>query len=374
MTSTGDGLDGPSYGFIHVAGLDSLSLSRGLLGGEDQVILTPESGRFGLYRKTGIEESGMQFSETRLPQRLPHGFREGSFEVNVLQPATQIRMNRSVQMTNAANTSFNFDIIRTVRLLGTDAIGRMFGDALSLSLEQLSVSVVGFETINTLYNHGAPLTRESGLVSLGIRSMYSASQEIVMIVPFRSGDDSELGPTICSDFFGASPHGRLRMLPQAALLRADSKSRCQIGVSRNRVQPFLGAIDFRLGLLTLMTFNLPPSPWEYDYISNAYCETSEASALDFVSTHKHPQKDVDTPYSGEVVRAYNHGFTVPGQVPTARFYEFDIFSPAKTLNRGESLSHHQCTVHINADNETLAYIAKSVLGVDYTNVYEKILR
>ena len=374
MTSTSDGLDGPSYGFIHVAALDALQASRGLLGGEEQIMLSPESGPFGLYRKTETEESELRFSETRIPRRLPYGFQEGPFTVDVVPPATQIRMCRSVQMTNAANTVFNLDIIRTVRMLNAETIGKIFGDSVSLSLEQMDVSVVGFETINTLYNHGTPLTRKDGLVSIGIRSMFNSSQEMVMVVPFREGDDTELGTTICSDFFGASPHGRLRMLPEAALIRADSKSRCQVGVSRNRVGPFLGAIDFRIGHLTLMTFNLPPRPWECDYISNAYCETNDTSSRDFVSIRKHPLREEDAPYSGEVVRAYNHGFTVPGQSPIARFYEFDVFSPAKALNRGESLTHHQCTVHINADNETLSYIAKTVLGVDYINVYEKILR
>ena len=373
MTSTGDGLDGSSYGFIHVAELDALQSSRGLLGGEDQIILSPEGGPFGLYRKTGVEKSETQFSETRLPRRLPHGFQEESFTVDMVPPATQIRMCRSVQMTNVANTMFNFDIVRTVRLLSGDSIGRIFDDSVSLSLEQMDVSFVGFETINTLYNHGAPLSRKTGLVSIGIRSMFNSSQDMAMIIPFRSGDDTELGPTICSDFFGASPHGRLRMLPRAALLRADSKSRCQVGVSRSRVVPVLGAVDFRTGFLTLIAFNMPDCPWEYDYISNAYCETTDASSHDFVSIRKYPQKEEDAPYSGEVVRAYNHGFTVPGQVPTARFYEFDVFSPAKALNRGESLTHHQYTLHINADNETLSFIAKTVLGVDYSHVYEKII-
>ena len=163
------------------------------------------------------------------------------------------------------------------------------------------------------------------------------------------------------------------MLPQAALLRADSKSRCQVGVSRNRALPFLGSIDFRLGLLTLMTFNLPQNPWELDYLSNAYYETTHNSVPNFVSARKQPVRN-ESLYSGEVIRAYNHGFTVPGQVPTARFYEFDVFSPAKMLTQGESITHHQFTVHINADNQTLEYLAKTILGVDYSNVYEKIIR
>ena len=374
MTSTSDGLDGPSYGLIHVAELDALQTSRGLLGGEDQILLSPENGQFGLYRETEVDEHESRFSMSRNPRRLPKGFQEGQFTVDMAPPASpQIRMRRSVQITNAAGTMFDFDIARTVRLLGVETIYQIFGDSVAMSLEQTDVSYVGFETINTLYNHGSPLKRENGLVSIGIRGMFNSNQEMAMIVPFRSSEDTGLGPAVCSDFFEASPHGRLRMLPQAALLRADSKSRCQVGISRNRAVPFLGAIDFRAGLLTLMTFNMPPNPWELDYVSNAYCETTDNSVLDFVSTRKHPLREKDAPYSGEVVRAYNHGFTVPGRPPTAQFYEFDVFSPARTLNQRESLIHHQFTIHINADNQTLTYIVKAVLGVDYGCVYEKII-
>ena len=192
MTSTGDGLDGPSYGLIHVAELDALQSSRGFFGGEDQIILSPEGGPFGLYRKTETEESESRFSVTRIPRRLPHGFQEGPFTVDMAPPASQIRMRRSVQVTNAADTVFNFDIVRTIRLLNAETIDRIFGNSAAISLEQADVSFVGFETINTLYNHGMPWMRKNGLVSLGIRSMFNSSQEMVMVVPFRGGDDAEL--------------------------------------------------------------------------------------------------------------------------------------------------------------------------------------
>jgi len=385
MTSTGDGLDGTSYGLIHVAGIDAKDPSRNFFGGEDQLMLSPEGGLFSLYD----ESKPSAFSTSRHHCR-PQGFQEGPFTVDTVPP-DPIRMRRSVRMTNAIGTMFDFDIVRTVRLLNSADIDRIFGNPVAVSLEQADVSFVGFETINTLHNHGAPLARESGLVSIRIRSMFNSGQETVAIVPFRVGDDAELGPTICADFFGTAPHGRLRFLPQAALLRADSKYRCQIGASRKRVLPFLGSLDFRIGLMTLTTFTLPPEPWEYDYLSNAYCETADNAAPDFVSTQEYfhrksavcqtneaeivPEADSKAQlYSGEVIRAYNHGPSTPGETPTVRFYAFDVFSPAWKLNRGESLTHHQFTAHINADNQTLAYIARTVLGVDYDRVYEKIFR
>ena len=390
MTSTGDGLDGTSYGLIHVAAIDAAQVGPAFcfFGGEDQLTLSPKGGPFSLYYET--EAAG--FSSARDHPHPPHGYREGPFVVDTAPPDPQIRMRRTVQMTNLAGALFDFDIVRTVRLLEHGDIERFLGHPVAVSLEQSDVSFVGFETTNSLHNRGQPLVRESGLVSLRIRSMFNSGQNTVVIVPFRIGDAVELGPTVCADFLGASPHGRLRVLPQAALLRADSKYRCQIGVSRRRALPILGSVDFRTGLLTLTTFNLPTKPWQRDYPCNDYCETTGNAVVDFVSAREYflaestatasdendgeivlERSPEDTPYSGEVVRVYNHGPAHPGEQPTAQFYEFNVFSPATELNRGESLTHHQFTAHINADNQTLAYLVRTILGVEYERVYEKMI-
>ena len=389
MTSTGDGLDGTSHGLIHVAGIEAEDPALGFFGGEDQFSLSPESGPLSLYDEPKPASSTARHHVHRL-----RGAQEGPFMVDTVPP-DPIRMRRAVRITNLVGATFDFDIVRTVRLLSSADVDRIFGNPVAVSLEQADVSFVGFETINTLHNHGSPLVRKSGLVSMRIRSMFNSGQETVAIVPFRVGNDAELGPSVCADFFGTSPHGRLRILPQAALLRADCKFRCQVGVSRKRVLPFLGAVDFRIGLMTLTTFSLPQEPWEHDYLSNAYCETADDATTDFISTREYFQRESvprqtnetkeeeenaldggswDKLYSGEVVRAYNHGPSTPGETPTARYYEFDVFSPAKELNRGESLTHHQFTAHINADNQTLAFIARTVFGVDYDHVYDKIIR
>ena len=398
MTSTADGLDGTSYGLIHVAAIDAGPVELGFcfFGGEDQFAISPESGPFSQYHgtETGKSTPGLGGGTTIRP-RPPRGFQEGPFMIDTLPPTPQIRMRRSVEMTNVAGTTFNFDIVRTVRLLNSGDFDRVFGDAVAVSLEQADVSVIGFETINTLHNHGAPLIRESGLVSIQIRSMFNIGLNTIAIVPFRTGDDIELGPAFCADFFGSAPHGRLRSLPQAALLRADSKFRCQIGVSRKRALPFLGSLDFRAGLMTLVTFTIPRNPYRHDYLSNSYCETLSNGVADFVNTRERrptataarrtgkakaktadlfDDNPADSLYAGEVVRAYNHGPSAPGETPTARFYGFDVFSSAKALDRGESLTHHQYTAHINADNQTLAYIARNVFGVEYDQVFEKMMR
>lgn len=399
MTSTCDGLDGGSFGLINVKAIDSEEVddSFAFYGGEDQLTLSPEGGPFSLYYAT---IAGDKFSGPPELLAMPTGYREGAFSVDSLPQDPEVRMRRTLKMTNLAGMQFDLDLVRTVHLLAPREISGAFGDAVAVTLEQADVDYVAFSCSNTMINRGAAHSKLSGLVSLRLRSMFNSGQNTIAVIPYRRGSDEELGPAVCTDFFGSAPHGRIRMLPQAALLRADSKYRCQVGISRRRAMPCLGAIDFREGTLTLVTFELPRRPWEENYLCNAYCETVSNTTADFVNAREfylsqtvleenlgavtpeeHAREealfevvDEETPYSGEVVRAYNHGPTIPGEEPTSRFFEFDIFSPARSLVKGESLTHRQYTLHISADNRTLAFLVRNTLGVEYEQVFEKMIR
>lgn len=405
MTSSCDGLDGHSFGLINVKEIDNdeIDLSYSFYGGEDQFTLSPEGGPFSLYYAVDHNEPTLA---KRDHIRMPVGFQEGPFFVDSIPTTPEVRMRRSLHMTNLAGAIFDLDIVRTVRLMELSDIWRVFGDKLGVSLEQTDVSYVGFSTTNSVLNCGMPHSKLSGLVSVRIRSMFNSGQNTVAVIPYRQGSEKQLGPPACADFFGAGPHGQFRMIPEAALLRADSRFRCQIGVSRKRALPFLGAIDFREGALTLIAFDLPEAPWEQNYLCNAYCETVSNTVADFVNAREYyviqagqlamaeefiePSDDIDDdeailevsrvespdsdPYSGEVVRAYNHGPSFPGEVLSGRFYEFDVFSPARELRKSEALTHRQYTLHINADNQTLAYLVQEVLGIDYEQVFDKMIK
>lgn len=384
MTSASDGLDGNSYGLINVREIESTETrttvppSAIAYGGEDQLTLSPNGGPFSLYYSVKSPSDPEAV-------RLPSGYQEGPFVVDSVPPDPEVRMRRSVSVKNSVGAVFNLDIVRTVKLLESADISDAFGHSVAVTLEQTDVSYVGFKTINSMLNCGQPLSRSGGLVSLQIRSMFNSSPNAVAILPFREGDKSQLGPNVCVDFFGTSPHGRIRMLPEAALLRADSKYRCQVGVSRRRVLPYVGAIDFREGVLTLQTFDLPMRPWEWDYLSNEYCEAQDESDSDFVQAREFYSKATATvvgdalpydaaPYKGEVARVYNNGPVAPNETNFGQYYEFDVYSPALELEKGEHLTHRQYTLHVNADNRTLAFLAKTVLGVDYDKVYAKMMR
>jgi hypothetical protein len=425
ITSSCDGLDGYSFGFVNVQEIDKDATKQNntefdneianafeLYGGEDQFTLSPESGVFNLYHNQFSKSQDIRdpnLSELSAGNSSNNGFTDGKFVTDTEPPDPEIRMRRSVEFSNSIGTRFNLDISRVVRLLELGVVGDVFGSSVAVALEQADTSYVAFQTANTIVNRGFPILRELGLVSMKIRNMLNTGIDSVAIIPFRVGRDIELGQSFSADLFGFAPHSQFRKLPQAVLLRADCKYHCQIGISRNRAIPFLGSVDFRSGNLTLVAFSLPECAWEHDYLSNAFCEVEvdvvdeldSGAGIDFVSTRnnniylreseiirqnseriKSQVRDSDKFqidefglfYSGEVVRAYNCGVSDSDINSIFRYCEFDVFSAARELQKNESLSHQQYTLHISADNKTLATIIKDVLGVSYEQTYEKMLR
>jgi hypothetical protein len=312
MTSTCDGIDGNSFGLINVKAIDAGKTDwfYNSHGGEDQFIFLPETG---------------------------------TFVIDSLPQPSVLRMRRSVRLNADHGNRAELDIIRTVRLLERHEIHFAFGNAAAISLDQMDVSFVGFVTVNSIVNSAIRSPSWSHPVSIQVRGMFNSGQSTVAIIPFQSVNENELESAVPvdTDFFGSSPHGRLRFLPSAVLLRTDGKLRCQVTTSRNQIKPVLGAIDFREGTLTLVAFDLELPYWDE---------------------------------SEQTVRAYNHGPSFPGETEFAQFYEFNIFSLIHELPHGETQTLHQYTLHINADNRTLTYLVQEVLGVEYEQVYEKMMK
>ena len=120
--------------------------------------------------------------------------------------------------------------------------------------------MVAYETINTITNQGPPMTKEKGLVSIWILSMLNASPKTVIIVPYKSGDEQQLGPVVKSDYFGTIPPERLKITPEAILFSADANYRSKIGTSQKRGKNTLGEVDFQANVLTLANFTMPEDP------------------------------------------------------------------------------------------------------------------
>ena len=94
--------------------------------------------------------------------------------------------------------------------------------------------MVAYETDNQLTNRGAPMTQATGLVSIWLLSMLNAGPQAVTILPYKPGDEAQLGPIVRDDYFGSVPGDRLKILPQAVLFRDDAGFRSKLGISHAR--------------------------------------------------------------------------------------------------------------------------------------------
>jgi hypothetical protein len=205
--------------------------------------------------------------------------------------------------------------------------------------------MVGFQTINTITNRGAAMTRERGLVSIWSLGQFPAGARTHIIVPYKSGEIAELGPIANTDYFGRIPADRLRVSAEAVWFLGDGKFRSKIGVPQPRVKPVVGSIDTQAGVLTLVHFTMPSEPTAYSYVNNEWGKQEE-------------------PYRGDVVNSYNDGPPEPGKQAMGGFYEIESLSPAAQLPTGKSITHTQTTFHIEGDAAQLAQVARAALGVD----------
>lgn len=350
MTSTCGGDEGLSFGFINAdyiaEGKTNLHFNN--YGGEERLWLSPEGGPFSLWFKPGVEQ-------TLADWYTPPGFNVGAWEVTSRPSDPYCRMTVSMEVRNASDSAFDLKLTRTVRMLEAEGLARLIGREPAGLVTQHRLKSVAFETENELTNQGQPMTAERGLISIWILGMLNASPKTVVIVPYRQGPESELGKVVESGYFGQVPSERLKVTDDAILFSADANFRSKIGTSQRRAKPVLGSIDFENNVLTIVHFNMPEDPAQHRYMNNQWVV---------------PQPQ---PYVGDVVNAYNDGPPAPGAAQMGKFYEIESLSPAKELDRGQSLVHLHRTIHIQGELAVLDRIARQVLGTNLESVRRAML-
>jgi len=349
MTSTCGGPDWPSFGFVNRPFIEAESSDPRFnnYGGEERMWLSPEGGQFSLWFAPGAEQT-MENWYT------PPALNEGAWEVGSLPHEPDCMMTTTMQLANASGTQFQLDVARDVRLLYLEDFREWFGDAAAKHAGHRAVKMIGYETANQVLNQGPPLGDETGLVSIWILGMLRAGPQTVVIVPYKPGDESDVGPAIRSDYFGQVPADRLKVLPEVALFRADGGYRAKIGTSQARARNVLGSIDFAAGVLTIVRFSMPEDPTQQKYMNNLWGG---------------PHED---PYAGDVANAYNDGPNPAGEQLGA-FYEIESLSPALPLDTGQTLVHRHRTIHLSGELARLDKIAREVLGVDLETVNREML-
>jgi hypothetical protein len=332
MTSTVGGGAAPSHGWTNDELVDSGELGPHInaFGGEDRLWLGPEGGQFSIFFAKGDPFDLEHWQTPPLVDTEPWPVVERS--------PRHVAFRRGGRLVNHAGTALDVQVDRTVRLLDATAVSQRLGADVPVG-----VRWVAFESENRLTNVGKiAWTREGGLLSVWILGMFKPSPETRVVIPYREGEESDLGPVVNDAYFGKVPADRLLTRDGVLFFRGDGRYRSKIGLSPRRARPVLGSYDPLRGLLTIVTFDKPEG------------------ALDYVNSMWEIQKE---PFAGDVVNSYNDGPPAPGAKPLGPFYELETSSPAAALAPGEGLTHVHRTFHFQGEARDLDALARRLLGV-----------
>jgi hypothetical protein len=337
-TSTAAGASGASFGWLNRELIASHKLvpHMNAYGGEDRFWLGPEGGQFSLFFAPGAPQDLVHWQTPAPIDAEPFTLAEKATDRALLR--------KSMRVTNASGTTFDVDVEREVRLYPAAQTWKQAG----VTGASPRVAVVGFETRNRITNKGAaPWRHETGLPSIWIAGTFSPSPSTIIVVPFRPGPESELGPIVNDKYFGKVPADRLVVKGAAIYFRGDGQQRGKIGVSPARARPVLGSYDADGHVLTVVTYTLPDG------------------ARDYVNSLWEPQRE---PYRGDANNSYNDGPPAPGKKPLGPFYELESSSPAAALAPGAAAEHVHRTLHFVGAPEDLDPIARASLGVGIADI------
>jgi hypothetical protein len=341
-TSTIGGASAPSYGWINreLAASGKLVPHMNAFGGEDRVWLGPEGGQYSIFFKKGDPFDLEHWQTPALVDSEP-------WSVSSQKPR-EVAFEREARLVNYSGTRFDIRLARTVRLLEREAAQKALGAPLPAGLE-----VVAFESENVLVNNGeTPWTKDGGLLSIWILGMFQPTPTTTIVIPYRDGPESEMGPVVNDAYFGKVPAERLSASHGLIFFKGDGEHRSKIGLSPRRATGLAASWDKARGVLTFVRYDRVPG------------------ASDYVNSMWEIQKQ---PFAGDVVNSYNDGAPEPGKKPLGPFYELETSSPAEALLPHGNVRHTHRTFHVQGERAELDALAKRLLGVSLDSI-EKALR
>jgi hypothetical protein len=337
MTSTVGPGSGPSFGWINRALISSGKVQEHInaFGGEDRLWLGPEGGQFSIFFDRGAPFDFAYWSVPASLDTLP--FRVAG------RSSDWARFEADISLVNYCGTRFDVVVDRELRLLEPACAWRELGMAPSER-----IALVGYRSTNVLINAGqAAWSKETGLLCVWVLGMFPPGDATTIAVPIRRGPESELGPRVNSDYFGAIPADRLKVTEGSVFLSGDGRFRCKLGINPRRSLGKLGSYDARRKILTIVRFSQPEGV-------NQYADSR--------------WKIHEDPYAGDAINAYNDGPTSPGSDPMGPFFEMESSSPAVALQPGDRIEHIHRTFHLMGPEDILDAVSREVLGLPLAEV------
>lgn len=334
MTSTVDGAQGNSYGWINYDLISSGTFQPHMnaFGGEERLWLSPEGGQFSIYFKKG---KTFEFENWQTPPLID----TVAFKL-IESDGSSASFEASAVLQNYTGTTFSIRIKRKIIMLDRSSImGTLDIDSLE------NCKAVAYESENAIVNEDAAWKTETGTLGIWLLGMFKPSEKTVIVAPFSTKLSDKL--LITDDYFGKIPAERLITKGSAVFLKADGKFRSKIGIAPRSASNVAGSYDAEKGILTIIQFDVKPKE---RYLKSTW------------EIHKDP-------FDGDALNAYNDGKLEDG-TQMGPFYELESNSPTRALNGGEALTHRQRTYHFEGEKAILNKISTKVLGVKIDQIVE----
>ena len=334
MTSSADGEVGLSYGWINHDLIASGEILKQInpVGGEERFWLGPEGGQYSIFFKNG---SSFDFSEWSTPACI-------DTEAFILVAANEssAEFSKSIQLKNYSNFEFDFDVNRKISLLNNVEIKNRLA-----IVYQDQVKSVGFESANQIKNIGTKSwDKKTGLLSVWLLGMFNPSDEITIIVPYKTEAESDY--IVKDDYFGKVPSNRLVIKDGIVFFKGDGKQRGKIGIPPQRAMPVIGSYDAINNVLTVVKCEIPEGIT--DYVNSAW-------------------EKQEFPYKGDAINSYNDGPLEDGS-QMGPFYELETSSHALALKPNEMAIYKQITIHFEGTEEELNAICQQVFNISLDEV------
>ena len=153
FTSTANGVNGKSFGWINYKAFSAKSLNPHMnaYGGEDRLWLGPEGGKFALFFNKGAK---MEIANWHTPA----AFDNEEWKL-VSHTDKKASLTKFARLVNYKGTILTFSIGRVIQILEPEDIIQMLGINMDTK-----ISSVAFSTINTITNKGDKVwDKQSGM-------------------------------------------------------------------------------------------------------------------------------------------------------------------------------------------------------------------
>ena len=329
MTSSLHGMEGSGLGWINHKLIRSREIKPHInaFGGEDRFWLGPEGGQFSFYFKP---DSEFNLESWQVPAEID----TEPFDI-VKTSDKYVSFKKQMNLLNYSGHTFNFLVERDINLLDASHVNNILGININ------NLEFVAYESVNRIKNTGTHAwNEETGTLSIWILGMFQPSEATTIVIPFKTGDESNLGPKVNDSYFGKIPSDRLIVREEVLFFSGDGKHRGKLGIGPKRALPYMGAYNARTNVLTIVNFTLAENVNSY---VNSMWEIQ------------------DEPYSGDVLNSYNDGPVGNGS-QLGPFFELESSSPAAFLGKGEQMVHKHRTIHLSGETKKLDEICNKIFG------------